>query len=254
MTNNDRRIWKTAEFDQIIFVDIETGSQYEDFREMNESLQELWGEKRRSILRFKPDSESLSEEDFYFENAGLYAEFGRVLCISVGLLTPGAGELHIKTFGNVEESVALIDFAAFLDQVKNKKQFFCGHNIKEFDVPYLGRRMLANNVPLPPQLDVSGCKPWEIPHIDTMELWKFGDMKSYTSLKLLLSVFGIASPKDDIDGSQVNSVFWKENDLERIVKYCEKDVIAVAQLYLRFRDAKLLTADAIKIREWEHDV
>ncbi len=248
--SNGKQYWKNIPFEKIVFIDIETGSQVEDFREFDEYSQALWGEKRKSILKWKPESEFLTEEEFYFENAGLYAEFGRVICVSVGVLKPGGGELHIKTFGDADETVVLEDLKNFLDQVSKDRSVLCGHNIKEFDVPFLARRMLACGISLPPQLDVSGLKSWDIAHIDTMELWKFGDNKSYTSLKLLLNVFGIASPKDDIDGSEVNAVFWRENELERIVKYCEKDVIAVAQLFLRFRDHAQVTEDAINIREW----
>ncbi len=251
--SNGKQYWKTIPFEKIVFLDIETGSQAEDFRELDEYSQELWGEKRKTILKWKPESEAMPEEEFYFENAGLYAEFGRVICVSVGVLKPGGSELHIKTFGDAEESVVLEDLKNFLNEVSKTRTVLCGHNLKEFDVPFLARRMLANGVSLPPQLDVSGLKPWDIEHIDTMELWKFGDNKSYTSLKLLLNVFGIASPKGDIDGSQVNAVFWKENDLERIVKYCEKDVIAVTQLFLRFRDHEMLGDDAINIREWNDE-
>jgi uncharacterized protein YprB with RNaseH-like and TPR domain len=121
----------------------------------------------------------------------------------------------------------------------------CAHNGKEFDFPYIARRMIIHKIPLPEKLKLFGKKPWEIAHIDTMEMWKFGDYKHYTSLKLLTKVLGVPSPKDEIDGSEVARVYYEEKDIKKITSYCEGDVIAIAQVYLRYQNEKLLETSAI---------
>jgi uncharacterized protein YprB with RNaseH-like and TPR domain len=125
--------------------------------------------------------------------------------------------------------------------------YLCAHNGKEFDYPYLIRRILINGLEVPSILNLSGKKPWEVNHIDTMELWKFGDYKHYTSLELLATVFGISSPKDDINGSDVGRVYWQENDLQRIVKYCQKDVVTIVNLLLRFKGKPMMGEESIQI-------
>ena len=127
-----------------------------------------------------------------------------------------------------------------------KEQTLCGHNIKEFDIPFICRRTLINGLALPQIFQISGKKPWEISFIDTLELWKFGDFKNYTALKLLTAVFGIPTPKDDIDGSQVATVFYKENDIERISLYCQKDVLATAQVFLKLNGLELIKSNNIQ--------
>ena len=139
-----------------------------------------------------------------------------------------------------------MEFDELLRKLKNKV-LLCAHNGKEFDFPYLSRRMIINNVPLPPALNYTGRKPWEVPHLDTLELWKFGDFKHYTPLNLLAHILGIQSPKDDIDGSQVHKVYWEEKNLERIVNYCQKDVITVMQILLRLKNEKILTTEEVLI-------
>ena len=245
---NPKENWKKCKPSEIIFIDIETASQFAEFDEMGETLRSLWLEKAETL--HKNSVEKPVDSEFYFEKAALYAEFGRVVCISIGCLNGAGNELVIKSFADPDEAEILSEFAEFINIKLANRPYFCGHNIKEFDVPYLCRRMLANGVSLPSQLDVGGLKPWDVSHIDTMELWKFGDNKNYTKLKLILEVLGIQSPKDDIDGSQVTDVFWNENDLERIVKYCEKDVIAVTQLLLKFRGEPLVEEGKITIRDW----
>ena len=111
----------------------------------------------------------------------------------------------------------------------------CAHNGKEFDFPFLARRILVNELPLPAILDSAGKKPWETQYLDTMELWKFGDYKHYTSLELLAALFGIPTPKDDINGADIHRVYWEDHDLERIRIYCQKDVLTIARLFLKFQ-------------------
>ena len=145
-----------------------------------------------------------------------------------------------------EENRILKDFSSLLDTHFNQAQhILCGHNAKEFDIPFIARRMIINQITIPNKLNLFGKKPWEIPHLDTLELWKFGDYKHFTSLKLLTKILGIPSSKGDIDGSQVAHVFYVEKDIDRIVIYCEKDVIAVAQIFLRLRREDLLVDDEI---------
>jgi predicted PolB exonuclease-like 3'-5' exonuclease len=185
-------------------------------------------------------------KDFY-ERAGIWAEFGKIVCISVGYFhfNKDIRQMRIKSFIG-EEKQLLKDFCNLLNNHFDAPHFLlCGHNAKEFDFPYISRRLIINGLPLPNKFNLFGKKPWEISHIDTLELWKFGDYKHYTSLKLMAHVLGIPSPKDDIDGSQVAHVFYKENDIDRILIYCQKDVVTTAQVFLRLRGNELLTDDEV---------
>ncbi len=240
------------ELSNILFIDIETVSQFATFGELDDTFKDLWRQKTKQLLK-KYDSDTATADTDAAEQYGraaIYAEFGKIICISVGRLTEKEGEwtLHLKSFAHHDEATLLQEFAEMLAKryAKAENFAFCGHNIKEFDLPYMCRRFLINNLPLPNMLDLAGKKPWEIKHLDTLEMWKFGDIKSYTSLKLLAAVFGIPSPKGDIDGSQVGRVYWEENDLARIAVYCEKDVLTVAQLLLRLRNLPLLATEQIK--------
>lgn len=222
----------------LIFIDIETVPQEANFNDLNENMKLFWSEKCRFIQRQEPE---LTPEDLY-ERAGIYAEFGKVICISMGIITQNEDEMGIrlKSFYSDDEKNVLENFSQILDKFQPNQKYLVGHNVKEFDIPFLCRRMLVHGLRLPQMLNVGGLKPWEVPYLDTMQYWKFGDYKSFTSLKLLAEIFGIPSPKDDIDGSQVRDVYYKEKDLERIVKYCEKDVLAVAQLFLKFQNKALI--------------
>lgn len=238
---------------KILFLDIECVSGKANYDELNEDFQYLWKLKSKSVLR-KYDEEITDEEasDAYKEKAGIYAEFGKIICISVGVVgrNPDTKELFVrlKSFASENEAELLKDFSHMVLQYYNNTSthFFCGHNIREFDIPYICRRMLINQLPLPNALNLAGKKPWETKHLlDTLELWKFGDYKNYTSLKLLAAVFGFPSPKDDIDGSEVGRVFWEENDLPRIAIYCEKDVLATVQLLLKYMRMPLLESGQV---------
>ncbi len=238
-----------TDLSNILFLDIETVSQYPKYEQLSDRLKPLWEKKAKSILR-KYD-EDLSEDEIaqtYTDRAAIFAEFGKIVCISVGFISRDKDSLkptlRLKSFANKDEKVLLQEFAELLTQHYNNsnKHGICGHNIKEFDIPYICRRLIINQLPLPSILNIAGKKPWETKHlIDTLTLWKFGDYKNYTSLNLLTAIFDIPSPKDDIDGSQVGVTFWNEDDgLERITAYCEKDVLATAQLYMRFSLAPLI--------------
>ena len=226
----------------ILFLDIETVPQEKNWSQVSEDAQELY-EQKTAYQR----KEEITPEDFY-ERAGIWAEFGKIICISVGYFTKETNDkqLRIKSFYGDDEQQILIDFKELLESHFNKNsQVLCAHNGKEFDFPYIARRMIIHQIVLPQKLNLFGKKPWEVAHLDTMELWKFGDYKHYTSLKLLTSILGIPSPKDDISGSDVAKVYYEENDLERIVQYCEKDTVAVAQLVLRFNNEPLLKESEI---------
>lgn len=223
--------------ENILFLDIETVPEKENWHEISETTQKLFEQK----TAYQRKEETTAKE--FYERAGIWAEFGKIVCISVGYFTPNEKEkqLRIKSFYGDDEKLLLQEFKGLLDTHFNKKEHvLCAHNGKEFDFPYIARRMIIQKVALPKKLNLFGKKPWEIPHIDTMELWKFGDYKHYSSLKLLTSILGIPSPKDDIDGSEVANVYYKEKNLERIVLYCEKDTVAIAQLVLRFNNESLL--------------
>ena len=227
--------------DKILFLDIETVPMCATYDELPEKFVPLWDKKAGYLKREEEDTPST-----LFPRAGIYAEFGKVVCISFGMFNDG--NFRIKSFYGDDEKALLTDFANLLESKFSSKDFLlCAHNGKEFDFPYLSRRMLINSIPLPEILDLAGKKPWEVAHIDTMELWKFGDFKNYTSLEVLSAVFDIPTPKDDIDGSQVGKVYWEDKDLERIVKYCQKDVLAIAQLFLRYQGKALLDEGQVVI-------
>lgn len=241
----------------VLFFDIETVPGNQHFSDLDETWQHLWAHKAKSILK-KTEQEMTAEDAAnVYERAGIYAEFGRIVCISVGIFArdKATGELSVrlKSYASTDEAEILRGFSELLNKHFPfiEKHCLCGHNIKEFDVPFVCRRMMIHQMPFPALLNVAGKKPWETKHLlDTMELWKFGDGKNYTSLKLLAATFGFPSPKDDIDGSQVRGVFYDEGDVERIARYCEKDVVAVMQLMLRYKRMPLrLTIDGKVIEE-----
>ena len=228
----------------ILFLDIETVPQQKSFQDISDKIQALW-EKKSSY--FRKDEETA--EDVY-QRAGIYAEFGKIICISVGIVFKNKTEswLRLKSYFGNDEKKLLDDFSDMLRKyAANKVLYLCAHNGKEFDFPYIARRMLVNGLKLPPILDNAGKKPWEVHHLDTMELWKFGDFKHYTSLDLLTAIFDIPSPKGDMDGSQVARVYWEENNLERIVEYCQNDVQAIVQLMLRYKGMELIKTENVEI-------
>lgn len=238
---------------QVLFLDIETVSGRPDFEQLDEEMQELWRLKSRSVLRRYDEEVTLEEaSELYPERAGIFAEFGKIICISVGIVYRDKEEeqlrVRLKSFASENEAELLHAFSQLIFQHYNNptRNFFCGHNIKEFDIPYICRRLVANQLPFPGTLQIHGKKPWELQHfLDTMELWKFGDYKSYTSLRLLASVLDFPSPKSDIDGSEVGRVYWEDKDLERIAHYCEKDVLATIQLLLRYKRMPLLEEEQV---------
>ena len=230
----------------ILFIDIETVPASKDFQSLSSELKEFWTEKAKY---WQNVSDGSSNIDTVFEQkAGIYAEFGKIICISVGIFNRSGNywQFRVKSFYGDDEKILLDEFITMLNRhFDDPDNLLCAHNGKEFDFPYLCRRMLINSLEIPSLLNIVGKKPWEVNHLDTMELWKFGDYKNFTSLELLAATFNIPTPKDDIDGSQVWTVYWNEKDLERIKTYCQKDVVTVAQLILRFRGEALLE---------EHDV
>jgi len=232
---------ENLDLQQVLILDIETVPQYGSYDDVPENFQELWEQKTQYQRR---DGETPAE---YYPRAGIWAEFGKIVCISVGIFN-GKQQFRVKSFCSDDECTLLSGFIALLDK-QPPSLILCAHNGKEFDFPYLCRRTLINQLCIPKQLQISGKKPWEVTHLDTMDLWKFGDYKNYTSLNLLAAVFNIPTPKDDINGSDVHWVYWKERDLERIKTYCQKDVITTAQLLLRFKGLPLLLEEQIQIIE-----
>lgn len=233
---------QTKSLENILFLDIETVPNYENWSTLSDHEKELF-DKKTAYQR----KEEITPEDFY-ERAGIWAEFGKVVCISVAYFTKNENgrQLRVTSFFGFDEKKILKEFAELLQNHFDKKDHvLCAHNGKEFDFPFLARRMIVQGISLPKKLNLFGKKPWEIPHLDTMELWKFGDYKHYTSLELLTFLLGIPSPKEEIDGSNVASVFYKEKNLKKIADYCEKDTIAVAQILLRFTGQELLNETEI---------
>lgn len=238
-------MFSPQEIENILFLDIESASVTAGYDGLSERMQVLWDKKSRRYKRQEPDMEPA---ELYTAKAGIHAEFARAVVISCGYVQfreNGIPSLTMKSYADMDEKVMLAGFGDMLDRFMQKKagRNLCAHNGKEFDFPFLGRRFLINGLQLPLALQIQGKKPWEIPYVDTMELWKFGDFKAYTSLDLLAAVFDIPTPKDDIDGSQVGRVFWEENDLERIKVYCEKDVRTTVQVLLKMSGLPLLAEE-----------
>jgi 3'-5' exonuclease len=230
------------ELRDILFLDIETVASTDDYNSLDERLKVQWARKANF---FKRNTEQ-TDESLYHDRAGIHAEFGKIICISVGkFFDTESGELGLKTkvYAGHDEKALLMDFKTMIEKMDSSTLRFCAHNGKEFDYPYLCRRMLILGIPLPAPLNLSGKKPWDVQHLDTLELWKFGDVKHYTSLDLLATIFNIPSSKNNIDGSQVNFVYHKENGLDRISEYCRGDVVVLAQLFLRLKGYPLI-ADA----------
>lgn len=224
----------------VLFIDLETVSGTGAYDKLPRRLQEHWAKKAQFVERGLAGTnlDEATVARLYQERAAIYAEFGKIVCISIGYIHRTTREFRVKSFVDHDEKSLL---EAFIDLVSRHfydpdEHLICGHNIREFDIPYLCRRLVVHGLELPPIFSLSGKKPWETMHlVDTMQLWKFGDFKNYTSLDLLAAVLDIDTPKDDIDGSMVGRVYWEENDLARIAKYCEKDVLTVAQVLLRMK-------------------
>ncbi len=226
------KIQLERQYKNLLVIDIETASAFASYDDMDQRLQTLWNKK----ASFLQNEDNQAADQLYFNRGAIYAEFGKVICISAGIFTfdNNAFGLRIKSFASDDEAEILTAFKNLVESKFDEKSLILvAHNGKEFDFPYLCRRMLVNSILIPGALDIRGKKPWEIQHIDTMELWKFGDRKNYTSLELLATLFGVESSKDDIDGSMVNTVYYLENDLARISKYCQRDVMVTAQVFLK---------------------
>lgn len=232
--------------ENLLLIDIETVSEHPAFSGLSEDWKKLWEEK---VQRQLP--ENITAEEFYPQRAGVMAEFSKVVCISVGYFRKegNATHLRVKSFYGDDEKILLEDFIAALQKMEthNNKWSFTGHNIKEFDIPFICRRLLINSLPVPAFLDFQNMKPWETNMVDTFQYWRFGDYKHYTSLKLLAAALNVPSPKDDIDGSMVGAVYWVEKNLERIVAYCQKDVVTTANIVLRFKGLPILANDEVEI-------
>lgn len=220
--------------ENILFMDIETVPAYETWEALSEQEKNLWDKKTFYQRKEEP------AEEYYAQRAGVMAEFGKIICITVGMIDK-SGKLKITSFYDDDEQKILHDFGQIFNSIRLANVILCAHNGKEFDFPWIARRFLVNGMTPPLPFQMFRKKPWEIPHLDTMELWKFGDYKTFVSLELLAHLFGIPTPKDDIDGSMVAEIYWKEKDLERIVRYCEKDVLTLANVFRRMRQEELLT-------------
>jgi predicted PolB exonuclease-like 3'-5' exonuclease len=232
--------------ENLLLIDIETVPLYSTYQQLNEKLQKLWDKKSLTL-----DKENINTAASFGEKAGIYAEFGKIVCIGLGYFvkTNEGYSLKVKTLAGHDEKKLLEDFRDVCNKFfRNTEKQFCGHNIREFDMPYICRRSFINQVKLPDVLmDLQNKKPWENPMLDTLQFWKFGEYKNFTSVDLLSTILDIESPKDDIDGSEVAAVYWKENDLDRIVRYCTKDVVTVAQILMRLNAMPLLNDDDVVV-------
>ncbi|MCS6820992.1 MAG: ribonuclease H-like domain-containing protein [Microscillaceae bacterium] len=226
---------------KVLFIDIETVRQKPTWHELNEMTQRLWERKAQSIGKA-----DCTPAEKYEQLAAIYAEFGKIICVSMGFLYSKQNQIFfkLKSIFHREEAILLKELQTLLD-AKFSCWLLCAHNGKEFDYPYLCRRFIVNQIPIPSILDLQNKKPWEIPHLDTLEMWKFGDKKAFTSLELLCHIFDIPTPKSDMSGADVNHIFWNENDLLKIARYCEKDVVATAQVLLKMNMLPLIPQENI---------
>jgi predicted PolB exonuclease-like 3'-5' exonuclease len=232
--------------ENLLLIDIETVPQHPSFELLSDDWKQLWEEKTQRSL---PDFTTAAE--FYPQRAGVMAEFAKIVCISIGYFAKQGDslQLRLKSFFGDDEKKLLQDFITTINQMesKNNKWSFAGHNIKEFDIPFICRRLLINSLHIPAYLDFQNMKPWDTNMVDTFQYWRFGDYKNYTSLKLLAAALGVPSPKDDIDGSMVADVYWKEKNLQRIATYCQKDVVTTGNIILRFKNAALIKEEQVVI-------
>ena len=217
----------------ILFLDIETVGATYNYSELSERLKTQWARKAAFIKR----GDDITDDELFVQRAGIYAEFGKIVTLGLGYFTVEDDILIFRTkalyYDNEKE--LLLRFSELLEKINKDDLVLCAHNGREFDFPYLSRRMLVNGIPLPPALDLAGKKPWEVNHLDTMDLWKFGDYKHYTSLELLATLFDIDSSKTGMDGSMVNTAYYEKNQLKEIADYCVEDVIVTAQVYLKLK-------------------
>ncbi|MBR5644077.1 MAG: 3'-5' exonuclease [Salinivirgaceae bacterium] len=224
--------------ENILFIDIETVGQQPSYDLLDDHTKELWAKK----MTWQSEKESKSPAELY-ERAGIWAEFGKIVCISAGFIVTEDGERHfrVKSFCGSNEKMILVAFSALLNKHFNKdKHMLCAHNGKEFDFPYICRRLLVNGLPIPKILDCAGKKPWEITNLDTLELWRFGDYKHYTSLDLLANIFNLPSPKENMDGCMVGRTYWDEHNIDSISEYCINDVVTICQLFLRYKGQPII--------------
>jgi len=237
--------------EDLIVIDIETASTHAVYDDLDEEWKNLWKEK---VMRTVPENISIGE--YYPLRAGVMAEFSKIICISIGYFNKVESlHLRIKSFYGNDEKKLLTDFLTTINKIQamDNRYFFAGHNIKEFDIPFICRRIFINGLQLPSFLDFQNKKPWETNMLDTFQYWRFGDFKNYTSLKLLAAAMGIPSPKDDIDGSMVGELYWSGNEeerkinLKRIVTYCQKDVITTANIILRFKNMPVIVPQGVDI-------
>lgn len=229
----------------LLFIDIETVSGESEFSLLSDRMKALWLHK----ASFLANPNALSDEDFYFDRAGIYAEFGKIVSIGLGFFHWNDEQeicLKVKSISGDDEVTLLNEFKKLVEKKYKADLAFCAHNGKEFDYPYLCRRMLVNGIEIPRALQISGKKPWEVQHFDTLEMWKFGDKKHYISLDLLACIFDIPSSKNELSGDKVNFTYHKENDLPKIASYCREDIIVLAQVFLKYQNMDLVKEDNIE--------
>ncbi len=244
------------QFTNIVFLDIETVSGVAHYEQLDERMQYLWGKKANQYRRGGTETDA----ELFRQRGGILAEFGKIVSVALGYLIEKKGQmvLTITSLASDDERAMLEKFSDYLKRFelhinRQNGEFaarraiqLCAHNGKEFDFPYLARRILVNRLPLPTSLQMQGKKPWEIQHIDTMDLWKFGDFKNFTSLDLLAAIFNIPSSKEEMDGSLVHEVYYEAHDLQKIARYCALDVVNAAQVLLALNGRPILPPECIE--------
>nr|WP_295929278.1 3'-5' exonuclease [uncultured Dyadobacter sp.] len=216
-----------------LLLDIETVCAQKSYDLLPERMQKLWDKKALSL---KKGDDVTTNADYFYDRGAIYAEFGKIICIAFGGYYWNEKDeiaFKVSSFSGNDEAQLLLQFKALIEKYPAEQLVLCAHNGKEFDFPFVCRRMLIHRIEIPKALQITGKKPWELLHQDTMDLWKFGDYKSFTSLDLLAAVFDIPGSKNEMSGSEVTKVYYEENDLAKISRYCREDVVVLGQLYLR---------------------
>lgn len=245
---------------QLGFVDTETIPGYKDFNDMPEELARMYERKFGHELANNDPDKFDNFEDHYRARAALYPEFGKIVCLVIGVIfvddKDKQEKLKLKTLCGRHEDKLLAEAAPIIDKFDS----LVGHNSKEFDFPYLCKRFYVHGIQLPQILNIAGKKPWEVSLIDTMELWRFGSFKGSTSLELFAHCLGLPSPKQDMTGADVAKVYYEMFDhmkdgelpfeaesaaIQKIGKYCQGDVVTLANCYRKLKYQSVIASENV---------
>lgn len=221
---------------KLLFFDIETvgiSNYLSGLRGINPGLHKYWSKIADYSRRTIKGLEDKSDEDLFIERAALVPEYNKIVAVSMGFKMPDGSIKMMSKYGDDEKEI-LLGVKDVFDKCDKSGFELCGHNIKHFDIPTLGKKYLIHEIPVPTLLPRYDTKPWNMKAVDTKDIWNFGNNRGFSSLELVCIAMGIESPKDDIGGSEVHKTYWAGDGLERIKDYCEKDVKVLIHLMDKF--------------------